>query len=198
MTRRQQLDEIVQRFDLNQHPFYVDWRAGTLPVERMREYAAEWAPFIGSLSDGWERLGHAEYADEEREHDELWARFRAALGATRAEAIRPQSRTLDAVARNAFEQVPETVGALYAFEIQQPATAQSKLAGLDEHYRLGDGARDYFVEHARETDEPALIARHLDELSEPEFGRAKTACVLLAAAAWGALDGVYYEDAPGQ
>lgn len=191
MTRRQELDEIVQRFDLNRHPFYVDWRAGTLPMERMRDYAAEWAPFIGSLADGWERLGHAEYADEEREHDELWSRFRAALGAG-STARRPQSDTLLTVARNAFSQRPEALGALYAFEVQQPATAQSKLAGLDEHYRLPDGARDYFVAHAAETDEPALIARQIDALSDGEFARAKTACALLSAAAWGALDGVYY------
>ncbi len=194
MTRREELDEIVQRYDLNQHPFYQDWRAGTLPVERMRDYAAEWAPFIASLADGWDRLGHAEYADEERQHTELWSRFRGALGAG-DEVRRPQSDTLVTVARNAFAQRPEAIGALYAFEIQQPATAQSKLAGLDEHYALADGAREYFVEHAIETDEPALIARHLDALSDGEFARAKTGCALLAAAAWGALDGVYYEDA---
>ena len=192
MSRRQELDAIVQRFDLNQHPFYVDWRAGTLPVERMRDYAAEWSPFIAALADGWERLGHAEYADEEREHDELWARFRGALGAG-GSARRPQSETLHAVAANAFKLRPEALGALYAFEVQQPATAQSKLAGLDEHYALAPAARDYFVAHAAETDEPALIARQIDELSEGEFARAKTACALLSAAAWGALDGVYYE-----
>ncbi len=192
MTRRQELDEIVSRFDLNQHPFYVDWRAGTLPVERMRDYAGEWSPFIASLADGWERLGHAEYAEEEREHDLLWARFRTALGAG-SEARRPQSDTLHAVARNAFALRPEALGALYAFEVQQPATAQSKLAGLDEHYRLGETAREYFVAHAAETDEPALLAGQLDELSEAEFARARTACALLSAAAWGALDGVYYE-----
>lgn len=192
MSRRQELDEIVSRFDLNTHPFYVDWRAGTLPVERMRDYAAEWTPFINSLADGWERLGHAEYADEEREHDELWTKFRGALGAD-ATARRPQSATLEAVASNAFKLRPETLGALYAFEVQQPATAQSKLAGLDEHYALADEAREYFVAHAAETDEPALIARQLDELSEGEFARAKTACALLSAAAWGALDGVYHE-----
>ena len=194
MTRREELDEIVGRFDLNQHPFYVEWRAGTLPLDRMREYAAEWTPFIGVLADGWQRLGHAEYADEEREHDELWSRFRSALGAGEGSSKRPQSRMLTAVARNAFELVPEAVGALYAFEVQQPATAQSKLAGLDEHYDLPVDAREYFAVHAVETDEPALLARHLDVLTDAEFARARTACTLLAAAAWGALDGVYYDD----
>lgn len=194
MTRTDELDQIVRQFDLNTHPFYVDWRAGTLPVERMRDYAAEWAPFIGALAAGWERVGYPDYAEEEREHDELWTRFRAALDAG-AESRRPQSATLSAVATNAFALRPEALGALYAFEVQQPATAQSKLAGLEEHYpQLDRDARTYFVAHAAETDEPALLARHIDELSAGEFARARSACALLAAAAWGALDGVYYTD----
>lgn len=194
MTRISELDEIVRRYDLNSHPFYVDWRAGTLPVERMREYAAEWAPFIGALAEGWDRVGYPDYAEEERDHDELWTRFRAALGAG-DELRRPQSSTLLAVADNAFAERPEALGALYAFEVQQPATAQSKLAGLEEHYpQVGRDARTYFVAHAAETDEPALLARQIDELSEGEWARARTGCALLATAAWGALDGVYYTE----
>ena len=48
-SRIQELDAIVRQFDLNQHPFYQDWRAGTLPVQRLAEYADEWAPFIAVL-----------------------------------------------------------------------------------------------------------------------------------------------------
>ncbi|MGH2429390.1 MAG: hypothetical protein ACRDGV_11015 [Candidatus Limnocylindria bacterium] len=195
MSRIQELDAIVRQFDLNEHPFYTEWRAGTLPVERLREYAAEWAPFIGVIAEGWETLGHPAYADEEREHDELWARFRSALGAG-GEARRPQSDTLLAVGRNAFASVPEALGALYSFEVQQPATAKSKLAGLREHYAgtVDDDAQEYFREHAIETDEPAMLARQIEQLSDDEFARARTACTLFSAAAWGALDGVYYTD----
>jgi pyrroloquinoline-quinone synthase len=195
MSRIDELDAIVRQFDLNEHPFYQDWRAGTLPVERLREYAREWAPFIAAVDAGWERIGEPAYAAEEREHDELWRRFRAALGA-HGDPRRPQSATLLAVAQNAFADRPETLGALYAFEVQQPATATSKLAGLREHYAgtVGETAQQYFVAHAVETDEPAMLARQIDELSDGEFARARTACALFAAAAWGALDGVYYTD----
>ncbi len=194
-SRIQELDAIVQQFDLNQHPFYTEWRAGTLPVERLAEYADEWAPFISVLDRGWERIGHPGYAAEEREHDELWSRFRAALGATQ-EMHRPQSKTLLAVGEGAFASVPEALGALYSFEVQQPATASSKLAGLREHYAGtvdADGQR-YFEEHAVETDEPAMLASMIDELSDGDFARARTACAIFSAAAWGALDGVYYTD----
>ena len=108
---------------------------------------------------GWDRIGFPEYAAEEREHDALWSRFRTALDAI-GEMHRPQSRTLLAVGENAFASVPEALGALYSFEVQQPATASSKLAGLREHYAgtVDADAQQYFVEHAVETDEPAMLA----------------------------------------
>ncbi|MEO8510046.1 MAG: hypothetical protein ABI534_02270 [Chloroflexota bacterium] len=192
-NRIDELDAIVRQFDLNEHPFYVEWRAGTLPIERLAEYAAEWAPFIGAIDQGWDRIGYPDYAAEEREHDELWTRFRAALGAT-GEMARPQSKTLLAVGEQAFASVPESLGALYSFEVQQPATASSKLAGLREHYAgsVDPLAQQYFVEHAVETDEPAMLAHMIKGLSDGEFARAKTACAIFSAAAWGALDGVYY------
>lgn len=194
-SRIDELDAIVQKFDLNEHPFYQEWRAGTLPLERLAEYADEWAPFIAAVDKGWDRIGEPGYAAEEREHDALWSSFREALGAT-GRMSRPQSRTLLAVGENAFASVPESLGALYGFEVQQPATASSKLAGLREHYAgsVDAVAQRYFVEHAVETDEPAMLAERIDALSEGEFARAKTACAIFSAAAWGALDGVYYTD----
>jgi pyrroloquinoline-quinone synthase len=178
-SRIEELDAIVRQFDLNEHPFYVEWRAGTLPVERLAEYADEWAPFIAV----------------EREHDALWAHFRAALHARQA-MERPQSKTLLAVGEHAFESIPESLGALYSFEVQQPKTAASKLAGLREHYAgtVDEAAQEYFVEHAVETDEPAMLAELIEGLSDGDFARAKTACAVFSAAAWGALDGVYYTD----
>ena len=41
-SRIDELDAIVRQFDLNEHPFYVEWRAGTLPIERLADYADEW------------------------------------------------------------------------------------------------------------------------------------------------------------
>jgi pyrroloquinoline-quinone synthase len=194
-NRIDELDAIVRQFDLNEHPFYTEWRAGTLPIERLTEYADEWAPFIAAVDRGWDRIGYPEYAAEERQHDLLWSRFRTALDAT-GEMHRPQSRSLLAVGENAFASVPEALGALYSFEVQQPATASSKLAGLREHYAgtVDADAQQYFVEHAVETDEPAMLAARIDALSDAGFARARTACALFSAAAWGALDGVYYSD----
>ena len=196
MSRRiDELDAIVRQYDLNAHPFYVAWRAGELPIERLREYATEWAPFIAALDRGWDRIGEPSYAAEERAHDILWSAFRDSLGSA-GEMTRPQSATLLAVGDNAFASVPEALGALYSFEVQQPATAQSKLAGLREHYAgtVGEAGQAYFVEHAVETDEPAMLAAKIDALSDDAFARTKTACAIFSAAAWGALDGVFFTD----
>ena len=81
-------------------------------------------------------------------------------------------------------------------DVSSASTASSKLAGLREHYAgtVDADAQQYFVEHAVETDEPAMLAARIDALSDGEFARAKTACAIFSAAAWGALDGVYYTD----
>ena len=172
MSRRiEELDAIVRQFDLNAHPFYVAWRAGELPIERLREYATEWAPFIAALDRGWDRIGEPSYAAEERAHDILWSAFRASLGSS-GEMTRPQSATLVAVGDNAFAAVPEALGALYSFEVQQPATAseQARRAAraLRRHGRRGRCGQ-YFVEHAIETDEPAMLAAKIDALSDDEL-----------------------------
>ena len=194
-SRIDELDAIVRQFDLNEHPFYTEWRAGTLPVERLAEYADEWAPFIGAVDAGWERIGYPAYAAEEREHDELWTPLPRGARRDRRDATAAVT-TLLAVGENAFASVPEALGALYSFEVQQPATASSKLAGLREHYAgtVDADAQQYFVEHAVETDEPAMLAGRIEALSDGEFARAKTACAIFSAAAWGALDGVYFTD----
>ena len=54
-----------------------------------------------------------------------------------------------------FTNRPQALGALYAFEHQQPATAKSKLAGLRKHYNLAPSAEVYFDIHQDDEDEPA-------------------------------------------
>jgi hypothetical protein len=39
-----------------------------------------------------------------------------------------------------------------------------------------------------------MLAELIEGLSDGGFARARTACAIFSAAAWGALDGVYYTD----
>lgn len=191
MTRIEQLEAIVAQNDLNLHPFYQEWRAGTLPKYKLVDYSGEYGLFVATIAEGWDTLGESEYAEEERHHEILWDDFRGALGfETLSE--RPQTSTMVSAARSLFSTKPEAVGALFAFESQQPFTAQSKLDGLNEHYPITDEGKKYFVVHASDFAEVETLKQHIASLSDEEFARTKTACAILSAAMWGGLDGIYY------
>ena len=191
MDRISQLDTIVKLFDLNSHPFYQDWRMGTLPEEKLQSYAVEYQAFIATIAEGWESVGEAHYADEERFHELLWTKFKSELGAIGTTSLK-STETLVTAAKNLFAEPVEALGALYAFEAQQPHTSKSKLDGLMEHYTISEEGREYFRVHADDFAEAELIREKVKALSDEDFSRTKTACAIVCSAMWGALDGIYY------
>lgn len=191
MDRIAQLDRIVAEFDLNLHPFYQDWRMGTLPAETLAHYGAEYGRFVGTIAEGWETIGESHYAEEERVHEGLWTQFRAGIPSNSRPAL-PSTETLVTAASNLFGTKAEAIGALYAFEAQQPHTAQSKLDGLNEHYSVSDAAKEYFVVHAGDVQEVETLRQYIAGLTDEEFARCKTACTILCASMYSALDGLYF------
>ena len=191
VDRVAELESIVAKHDLNQHPFYSDWRAGTLPVDKLRDYAGEYGRFVALIAQGWETLGEEGYANEERVHEGLWKDFQAAIGSEKR-SNRSKTELLLHAANTLFAPEAEAVGALYAFEAQQPITSRTKLEGLEEHYNLDAAGTEYFRVHADDVHEVKTLEHRIGVLSDEEFARAKTACSILCAAMWGALDGVYY------
>jgi pyrroloquinoline-quinone synthase len=185
-------DSIVARHDLNEHPFYRAWRAGTLPRSKLVAYASEYAPFIESIELGWRSLGEDDHAATEREHARMWGRFREALGPA-MESSCPEARALLDEARKAFADPVESVGALYAFESQQPSTARSKLDGLREHYVIPDEATGYFQVHADDYGEREHLRRLAAELTPGDRVRAEDACERACQAMWSALTGIMGE-----
>jgi pyrroloquinoline quinone (PQQ) biosynthesis protein C len=191
MNRLEQLKEAVAFFDLSRHPFYVDWRMGTLPRDKLAAYATAFDPFIARVADAWTAAGRPDYAAVEREHHGMWRRFAVTIDAQEP-AESDRTRTLPLVAANLFRAAPEAIGALYAFEAQQPVTATAKLQGLREHYSVGERGEEYFRVHADDWEEAKYLEQLLTNMPEPEFQRARSACALLGAALWGGLDEVYY------
>ncbi|MBX3111560.1 MAG: hypothetical protein KF857_06080 [Fimbriimonadaceae bacterium] len=189
-----EIDAIVAQFDINNHPFYQEWVAGTLPSSKLQDYAGEYGRFIGTIAQGWQTIGEASVAEEEREHEVLWGDFRYELGLT-AESRRPQTDVLVNAATRYFSQPAEALGALYAFEAQQPKTSEAKLSGLVAHYpEITDKGREYFRIHAADFAEPEMLREKMAAMSDEDFARAKSACTVVCAAMWSALDGVYYAD----
>ena len=188
---KQNLDTVLEKWNLLKHPFYQAWSAGTLPVDALQVYAREYGNFIATLPRGWETLNDAETAAEEREHAEMWTDFTAALGSFTADASLPATSNLVAASRTLFAARASALGAMYAFEAQQPATAQSKLDGLKTHYKLPQGVEPYFEVHAQNQHESEKILRMLESLPAAEQAEALAACEQMAASLWDALTGIH-------
>jgi pyrroloquinoline-quinone synthase len=184
-----ELDTIVAQHDLNQHPFYRAWRAGTLPRPKLAAYASEYAPFIAAIEIGWRSVGNEGHADTEKEHARLWGAFREALGPA-SEPRCPEARALVEQMEGMFADPVESVGALYAFEAQQPSTSRSKLDGLRAHYAIDDGATAYFRIHADDYGEREELRGLASRLTASDGARARDACERACRAMWSALSGI--------
>ena len=191
MTTKQRLDIILEKWDLLKHPFYQAWSAGTLPVEALKVYASEYRAFINILEDGWKTLDDAETAQEEKEHAELWEQFAVALETKVSDPKIVQTTELISTANKLFTSPASTLGAMYAFEAQQPATAKSKLDGLKTHYSLPASVEPYFEIHSANWHESEKILSAFNKLSPEEQARAEIACAQMAESLWNALTGIH-------
>jgi pyrroloquinoline-quinone synthase len=197
MTVREQLDWIVERCHLLQHPFYRAWSEGKLPLEALKLYAREYGAWIAQLPQGWRAVRDEETAHEEREHLELWEAFAQALGTVvKGDAEIPQVQALLRTAWERFARPETALGALYAFEAQQPATARAKLKGLQAFYDLPESARAYFVVHQHNEHEADKLAWQIEALEPAAQERALDACAQTAQALWKALTGIYERSCP--
>jgi pyrroloquinoline-quinone synthase len=191
MTIKNQLDPILEKWDLLKHPFYQAWSAGTLPVEALKTYAAEYGAFISTLPLGWTTLNDAETAREEEEHAEMWDRFASALGTEVGTPRVAGTQSLVDTAQDLFARSAAALGAMYAFEAQQPATAQSKLDGLKTHYSLPDEVEPYFEVHSSNWHESEKLLKELDALPQEQQSEALAACNRMAESLWDALTGIH-------
>jgi pyrroloquinoline-quinone synthase len=94
-------------------------------------------------------------------------------------------------ANELFASPATTLGAMYAFEAQQPATAKSKLDGLKMHYSLPAEVEPYFEVHSANWHESKKILAALEALSPEEQSQANEACERMAEALWNALTGIH-------
>ena len=139
---------------------------------------------------GWETLRDEETASEEREHILLWNDFRNALGEADFQTSIKETKELKRAAGELFSTPPSALGALYAFEAQQPATAKSKLDGLKTHYQLPRGVEPYFEAHSSNWHEFAKLLDQINRLSSSEQDEAYRSCERMAASLWNALTGI--------
>jgi pyrroloquinoline-quinone synthase len=191
MNFKQHLDESITNWNLLKHPFYRAWSNGELPQAALQTYAREYGAFIALMPHGWETLADAETAQEEQEHLELWEDFAVGLNTHVGAAQIPQVKALIDTATELFSSPTTALGALYAFEVQQPATAQSKLAGLKAFYDLPQTVEPYFEIHSHNEHEAEKLLERMDTLSSEAQEEARGACEQMSVALWNALSGIY-------
>ena len=184
-------DEAIAPKRLLEHPFYQSWNEGTLPVEALRTYAAEYGAFIAKVAEGWETVGWDEHAEEERYHAELWEDFAKSVGTKLNEPRIPEVKALIDTCNSLFSDPDQAWGALYAFEAQQPETAATKLIGLETHYDVELEGKVYFEVHANDLYEADIILEHLESTDDASREKALAACGEMSEALWDALTGVH-------
>ncbi len=191
MNFKQTLDNKISDYNLLDHPFYEAWSAGELPVEALCTYAREYGVFIATIPKGWETINDAEIAAEETEHIDMWADFANGLDTVVSEAEIPQVKALLQTADTLFSEPVTALGALYAFEAQQPATSESKLAGLQAFYQLPKTVEPYFEVHSDNAHETEKLLERIGDLPSESHAVVLEACEQMSAALWDALTGIH-------
>jgi pyrroloquinoline-quinone synthase len=182
--------ETFKQYNLLQHPFYLAWNKGTLIRDQLALYAGEYGAFIKLISTGWETIGEREIAAEETGHYELWQKFAGSIGSTQFSANLPSVRHLINTTVLNYKNYAGTLGSLYAFEAQQPATASSKLKGLRKQYSHWNIDETYFKVHENDLLEPAMLEEKMERLNPGEKAIAASACSSTCQALWDALSGI--------
>ncbi len=190
MNFEKRLDQSITKWNLLESRFYQAWSEGCLPKESLAQYANEYGAFISRIPEGWANHGDESVAEEEREHLKLWRNFAQELGVDIGDPKTQEVVELVKTADALFSEPVTALGALYAFEAQQPGTAETKLAGLRQHYDVTEKACEYFVVHAQDYSEPALLRNRIGVLADAEQLRAVTACEEMCRALRKALDGM--------
>ena len=191
MEFKQALDSKIADHNLLNHPFYQAWSAGELSLDTLRSYAREYGAFISTIPQGWETIDDTEIAAEETEHIDLWADFATGLDTSVSEAQIPQVKALFKTANELFSEPATALGALYAFEAQQPATAQSKLEGLKTFYQLPKTVEPYFETHSHNEHEAEILLERIAELPSESHATVVEACEQMSVALWNALTGIH-------
>ena len=136
------------------HPFYQAWTMGEISRDTLAQYHRAYGEFIEQIPSYWGTVVRALHpqstvpprvVEEERHHVLLWERWGNDLGAPRE--VVHMKKTL-----SAFEVMTpsQLLGALQAFEVQQPEVARTKKEGLMKHYGMKEDRLAYFDEHLLE------------------------------------------------
>src|SRR4051794_12937192 len=187
------IEEAHERWNVLRHPFYTRWEQGELTREELQTYAGQYRHAVGAVATAARTAaspGDA-HAAEEAAHVMLWDAWAASLGAEKAA---PSAETQECVDAWSPEDALAATAVLYAVESAQPAIAETKLAGLIEHYgyRPDSPALSYFQVHAELDKEHRARGQQMlrDTAAPAAEDRLVAAAEEALKANWTLLDGV--------
>lgn len=208
----EQLDGLVAKWHLLQHPFYRAWTAGTLEREALELYAEQYYQHVKALPDHLRALAArvegelrevvkenlAEEENPRAPHPKLWREFAASLGVKeeRLDGAAPLpgiAKLVETYRRLSAEAPPiACVAALYVYEAQVPEIATQKIDGLRRFYGFNEPrALAYFAVHEEaDVRHRAAWRRWLEQQPAEEGEDALRAGEEALQALWGALDAV--------
>lgn len=190
----QTLDDVTARWNLLQHSFYQRWTQGTLTHGELRDYIKQYAHVVRAVPSWLEQVAGgdtaqlARHAAEERSHIALWNKFGEALGLSPDEI---RSSPANAAAAKLIQSGDELAAngqagpVVWALEVQTPAVAGAKLAGLSAFYGIGpDDGGEYFTVHQH------LDVEHSAELRALCSEGSGDAAAVMSKALWDLLTSV--------
>jgi len=170
---KQQLDDVIARYDLLKHPFYQAWSCGHLSKTEIADYAAAYyhhveafprylESFAKALPEGELKAMVQEHqADEEgkgqfagQAHGDMWLDFARGMGAERETVMtieKPQEienliQLFDDAATSGS--TARALAAFYTYESQTPRVAADKATWLKKWYESDESTCRYFDLHA--------------------------------------------------
>lgn len=158
------------------HPFYQAWTKGEISLEQLAKYHSSYNEFIELMPTYWQKIidsfnENSKFAEsvvkDETEHIALWQEWNSKLPKVDTfPRMNDVIEELDAMTKS------ELLGAIHAFEMQQPDVAVTKKEGLLCHYGYETAELKYFDEHMNEEAHIAFgrnLAKH--HADEAEFQR---------------------------
>jgi pyrroloquinoline-quinone synthase len=209
-----EIDAMIASRHLLTHPFYQAWTRGELSLDALRDYAKQYYHHVAAFptylsavhanTDDLATRRHilSNLMDEEAgspNHPELWLHFAGSLGVDPAEVqsaqLWPETRQLIDAFRGICRQgsTEDGLAALYAYESQIPAVAESKIDGLKRFYNISSReGLAYFEVHEEADREHSGVERELlkSRVTEQSAPSAKRSVDTVLNALWEMLSGV--------
>src|SRR6478672_1406385 len=178
-----QIDKDIAAKHLLKHPFYLAWTRGELRREALADYAQQYYQHVAAFPTYLSAI-HAKCDDQSTRkellnnlideeagspnHPELWLNFAEGLGVSARDAQNaekwPETKNLIGTFRSVCRDgsTAQGLAALYAYESQIPAVAESKIDGLRRHYGIDSPrALAYFDVHIQADQEHSRVERDL-------------------------------------